>query len=132
MRTDVVFEEDDDDDDGDNDDAVQELCGCQLSEGNCSCCKECMLCLGPLWEECCDCVGESLAPDNHPTKRTNCKRNLTIKPFGSLIATRPIHYKDSKFINVTFNFLSCGEIRHNHIRDTFTLLPIFYSNVFTI
>lgn len=36
----------------------QELCQCRPSDGNCSCCKECMLCLGTLWEECCDCVGE--------------------------------------------------------------------------
>uniref|UniRef100_A0A3Q0SW94 Twisted gastrulation BMP signaling modulator 1a n=1 Tax=Amphilophus citrinellus TaxID=61819 RepID=A0A3Q0SW94_AMPCI len=34
-----------------------ELCQCRPSDGNCSCCKECMLCLGNLWEECCDCVG---------------------------------------------------------------------------
>lgn len=37
---------------------LQELCQCRPSDGNCSCCKECMLCLGNLWEECCDCVGE--------------------------------------------------------------------------
>uniref|UniRef100_A0A8D0E5B1 Twisted gastrulation BMP signaling modulator 1 n=1 Tax=Salvator merianae TaxID=96440 RepID=A0A8D0E5B1_SALMN len=36
---------------------IQELCQCRPSEGNCSCCKECMLCLGTLWDECCDCVG---------------------------------------------------------------------------
>ncbi|XP_062843911.1 twisted gastrulation protein homolog 1-A [Trichomycterus rosablanca] len=36
---------------------LQGLCQCRPSEGNCSCCKECMLCLGTLWEECCDCVG---------------------------------------------------------------------------
>ncbi|KAM9323668.1 twisted gastrulation protein homolog 1-A [Pholidichthys leucotaenia] len=36
---------------------LQELCQCHPSDGNCSCCKECMLCLGNLWEECCDCVG---------------------------------------------------------------------------
>uniref|UniRef100_A0ABI7W9Y9 Twisted gastrulation BMP signaling modulator 1 n=1 Tax=Felis catus TaxID=9685 RepID=A0ABI7W9Y9_FELCA len=34
-----------------------ELCQCRPGEGNCSCCKECMLCLGTLWDECCDCVG---------------------------------------------------------------------------
>ena len=37
---------------------LQELCQCRPTDGNCSCCKECMLCLGNLWEECCDCVGE--------------------------------------------------------------------------
>ncbi|XP_021785636.1 twisted gastrulation protein homolog 1 isoform X3 [Papio anubis] len=37
--------------------AKQELCQCRPGEGNCSCCKECMLCLGALWDECCDCVG---------------------------------------------------------------------------
>lgn len=36
---------------------IQELCQCRPSDGNCSCCKDCMLCLGNLWEECCDCVG---------------------------------------------------------------------------
>uniref|UniRef100_A0A7M4FX37 Twisted gastrulation BMP signaling modulator 1 n=1 Tax=Crocodylus porosus TaxID=8502 RepID=A0A7M4FX37_CROPO len=36
---------------------IQELCQCRPGEGNCSCCKECMLCLGTLWDECCDCVG---------------------------------------------------------------------------
>uniref|UniRef100_A0A8C5QFJ7 Twisted gastrulation BMP signaling modulator 1 n=1 Tax=Leptobrachium leishanense TaxID=445787 RepID=A0A8C5QFJ7_9ANUR len=35
----------------------QELCQCRPIDGNCSCCKECMLCLGTLWDECCDCVG---------------------------------------------------------------------------
>nr|KAF6424156.1 twisted gastrulation BMP signaling modulator 1 [Rousettus aegyptiacus] len=37
---------------------IQELCQCRPGEGNCSCCKECMLCLGTLWDECCDCVGK--------------------------------------------------------------------------
>uniref|UniRef100_A0A8C9Q909 Twisted gastrulation BMP signaling modulator 1 n=1 Tax=Spermophilus dauricus TaxID=99837 RepID=A0A8C9Q909_SPEDA len=37
---------------------IQELCQCRPGEGNCSCCKECMLCLGALWDECCDCVGK--------------------------------------------------------------------------
>uniref|UniRef100_A0A671Q6G6 Twisted gastrulation protein homolog 1-B-like n=1 Tax=Sinocyclocheilus anshuiensis TaxID=1608454 RepID=A0A671Q6G6_9TELE len=36
---------------------IQELCQCRPSDGNCSCCKECLMCLGSLWEECCDCVG---------------------------------------------------------------------------
>ncbi|XP_060680464.1 twisted gastrulation protein homolog 1-A [Hemiscyllium ocellatum] len=36
---------------------IQELCQCRPIDGNCSCCKECMLCLGTLWDECCDCVG---------------------------------------------------------------------------
>ncbi|XP_038666383.1 twisted gastrulation protein homolog 1-A [Scyliorhinus canicula] len=36
---------------------VMELCQCRPIDGNCSCCKECMLCLGTLWDECCDCVG---------------------------------------------------------------------------
>ncbi|XP_077916718.1 twisted gastrulation protein homolog 1 isoform X2 [Halichoerus grypus] len=36
---------------------LSELCQCRPGEGNCSCCKECMLCLGTLWDECCDCVG---------------------------------------------------------------------------
>ncbi|KAM4026797.1 twisted gastrulation protein homolog 1 [Anomaloglossus baeobatrachus] len=35
---------------------IQELCQCRPTDGNCSCCKECMLCLGTLWDECCDCV----------------------------------------------------------------------------
>ncbi|KAE8598376.1 hypothetical protein XENTR_v10016807 [Xenopus tropicalis] len=35
---------------------LQELCHCRPMDGNCSCCKECMLCLGTLWDECCDCV----------------------------------------------------------------------------
>ncbi|EPY79325.1 hypothetical protein CB1_000932036 [Camelus ferus] len=38
-------------------DKLKELCQCRPGEGNCSCCKECMLCLGTLWDECCDCVG---------------------------------------------------------------------------
>lgn len=38
----------------------QELCQCRPSDGNCSCCKECMMCLGTLWEECCDCVGKNI------------------------------------------------------------------------
>ncbi|XP_039610710.1 twisted gastrulation protein homolog 1-A [Polypterus senegalus] len=36
---------------------IQELCQCRPTDENCSCCKECMLCLGSLWDECCDCVG---------------------------------------------------------------------------
>ncbi|KAK7807922.1 hypothetical protein U0070_000885, partial [Myodes glareolus] len=36
---------------------LQELCQCRPGEGSCPCCKECMLCLGALWDECCDCVG---------------------------------------------------------------------------
>ncbi|KAK1790908.1 hypothetical protein P4O66_014746, partial [Electrophorus voltai] len=37
------------------------LCQCRPSDGNCSCCKECMLCLSTLWEDCCACVGESIS-----------------------------------------------------------------------
>ncbi|XP_043914279.1 twisted gastrulation protein homolog 1-like [Protopterus annectens] len=42
---------------------LQELCQCQVTEAGCSCCRECMLCLGPLWEQCCKCTG--LCKDKH-------------------------------------------------------------------
>ncbi|XP_069830152.1 twisted gastrulation protein homolog 1-A-like [Dendropsophus ebraccatus] len=36
---------------------LQDLCHCRPADGKCLCCKECMMCLGTLWDECCDCVG---------------------------------------------------------------------------
>ncbi|XP_078391148.1 twisted gastrulation protein homolog 1-like [Cetorhinus maximus] len=36
---------------------LQELCQCQPVGSDCPCCRECMLCLGVLWDQCCGCIG---------------------------------------------------------------------------
>uniref|UniRef100_A0A8C2F690 Tsg N-terminal domain-containing protein n=1 Tax=Cyprinus carpio TaxID=7962 RepID=A0A8C2F690_CYPCA len=36
-----------------------------LSDGNCSCCKECVMCVCSLWEQCCDCVGKNSRKHTH-------------------------------------------------------------------
>uniref|UniRef100_A0A672NXI3 Twisted gastrulation BMP signaling modulator 1 n=1 Tax=Sinocyclocheilus grahami TaxID=75366 RepID=A0A672NXI3_SINGR len=50
---------------------IQELCQCRPSDGNCSCCKECLMCLGSLWEECCDCVGKNSRNHTHTLAHTH-------------------------------------------------------------
>ena len=60
---------------------IQELCQCRPGEGNCSCCKECMLCLGTLWDECCDCVETKkqriAAVDSAVCKQKSCRITRT-------------------------------------------------------
>ncbi|XP_075425172.1 twisted gastrulation protein homolog 1-like [Ascaphus truei] len=36
---------------------LQELCQCQVTAGDCPCCRECTRCLGTAWDQCCNCVG---------------------------------------------------------------------------
>uniref|UniRef100_UPI00358ED410 twisted gastrulation protein homolog 1 isoform X1 n=2 Tax=Myxine glutinosa TaxID=7769 RepID=UPI00358ED410 len=53
---------------------IQELCHCKPSSGNCTCCKQCMLCLADLWIKCCDCVGmcnPKNYTDSHPTAKSS-------------------------------------------------------------
>ncbi|KAE8633458.1 hypothetical protein XENTR_v10001887 [Xenopus tropicalis] len=52
---------------------LQELCQCQVKEGNCSCCPECLLCMGSLWDQCCDCVG--LCSKNKESKKHSARRS---------------------------------------------------------
>ncbi|XP_018102538.1 uncharacterized protein LOC446926 isoform X1 [Xenopus laevis] len=52
---------------------LQELCQCQAIEGNCSCCPECMLCMGNLWDQCCDCVG--LCSKNKESRKHSARRS---------------------------------------------------------
>uniref|UniRef100_A0A671L5T1 Twisted gastrulation protein homolog 1-A-like n=1 Tax=Sinocyclocheilus anshuiensis TaxID=1608454 RepID=A0A671L5T1_9TELE len=74
---------------------------CLMSEGNCSCCKECMLCLSSLWEECCDCVG-MCNPRNYNDSPATSKStveelyrpipslSLIISSSPSLLSPRPL------------------------------------------
>ncbi|XP_016352534.1 twisted gastrulation protein homolog 1-A-like [Sinocyclocheilus anshuiensis] len=69
--------------------------------GNCSCCKECMLCLSSLWEECCDCVG-MCNPRNYNDSPATSKStveelyrpipslSLIISSSPSLLSPRPL------------------------------------------
>ncbi|CAM9483377.1 unnamed protein product [Lampetra planeri] len=53
---------------------LQELCQCKPALGNCSCCRECMLCLSTMWDDCCDCVGMCKPrnkTDSHPTAKSS-------------------------------------------------------------
>ncbi|XP_066870736.1 twisted gastrulation protein homolog 1 isoform X4 [Kogia breviceps] len=59
---------------------IQELCQCRPGEGNCSCCKECMLCLGTLWDECCDCV-ETVNQPHH--QNVSVPSNNVHAPYSS-------------------------------------------------
>ncbi|KAM8960606.1 twisted gastrulation protein homolog 1-A-like [Pelodytes ibericus] len=52
---------------------LQELCQCQVKEGDCPCCQDCVLCLGSLWEQCCDCVG--LCSEDKKAKRQSARRS---------------------------------------------------------
>ncbi|XP_068093275.1 twisted gastrulation protein homolog 1 [Hyperolius riggenbachi] len=63
---------------------LQELCQCSLLNGNCSCCKECVLCLGTLWDECCDCVG-MCNPRNY--SETSPSLMSTVQVLGEPIPT---------------------------------------------
>ncbi|XP_013090755.2 twisted gastrulation protein homolog 1-A-like [Biomphalaria glabrata] len=38
-------------------------CDCEMTEGNCSCCKNCSVCLSKLYTECCSCVGMCPTPN---------------------------------------------------------------------
>uniref|UniRef100_A0A671L9L6 Twisted gastrulation protein homolog 1-A-like n=1 Tax=Sinocyclocheilus anshuiensis TaxID=1608454 RepID=A0A671L9L6_9TELE len=76
-------------------------CVCLCECGNCSCCKECMLCLSSLWEECCDCVG-MCNPRNYNDSPATSKStveelyrpipslSLIISSSPSLLSPRPL------------------------------------------
>ncbi|XP_063310968.1 twisted gastrulation protein homolog 1-A-like [Pelobates fuscus] len=52
---------------------LQELCQCQMKEGRCPCCQECSLCLGSVWDQCCDCVG--LCSEDKKARRHSARRS---------------------------------------------------------
>uniref|UniRef100_A0A8C5PJJ6 Twisted gastrulation n=1 Tax=Leptobrachium leishanense TaxID=445787 RepID=A0A8C5PJJ6_9ANUR len=52
---------------------LQELCQCQIKDGSCPCCQECSLCLGSVWEQCCDCVG--LCSEDKKARRQSARRS---------------------------------------------------------
>ncbi|KAM4809891.1 twisted gastrulation protein homolog 1-B-like [Rhinophrynus dorsalis] len=52
---------------------LQELCQCHVKGGTCPCCHECMLCLGNVWEQCCDCVG--LCSKNKESRKQSSRRS---------------------------------------------------------
>ncbi|XP_053324127.1 twisted gastrulation protein homolog 1-A-like [Spea bombifrons] len=52
---------------------LQELCQCQMKDGNCPCCQDCALCLDSLWEQCCDCVG--LCTEDKKGRRHSARRS---------------------------------------------------------
>nr|KAF6472822.1 twisted gastrulation BMP signaling modulator 1 [Molossus molossus] len=81
---------------------IQELCQCRPGEGNCSCCKECMLCLGTLWDECCDCVDALLEKVDittmslsHPDLQNDQYDPL---PLGENCHTSVLHSDDSRAV----------------------------------
>uniref|UniRef100_A0A8C4PZH2 Twisted gastrulation BMP signaling modulator 1a n=1 Tax=Eptatretus burgeri TaxID=7764 RepID=A0A8C4PZH2_EPTBU len=71
--------------------SCHELCHCKPSSGNCTCCKQCMLCLSDLWIKCCD--------YSHPTAKSSVE-DLT-DPIPSLFRA----LTDGKY---------CTQLEHCH------------------
>ncbi|XP_028831637.1 twisted gastrulation protein homolog 1-A [Denticeps clupeoides] len=108
---------------------IQKLCTCRPVEGNCSCCKECMMCLGSLWEECCDCVGmcnpkdysESPATSKSTVEELNQPipslfRALTEgdAPLNMMVVSFPVAEELSRHENLV-SFLETLEDRHKNV-----------------
>uniref|UniRef100_G1TDX3 Twisted gastrulation BMP signaling modulator 1 n=1 Tax=Oryctolagus cuniculus TaxID=9986 RepID=G1TDX3_RABIT len=88
---------------------IQELCQCRPGEGNCSCCKECMLCLGALWDECCDCVGE-LTCSETPSSTSKSTVEELHEPIFSLF--RALTKGDTQ---VNWNIVSFSVPHHQNV-----------------
>ncbi|XP_067107599.1 twisted gastrulation protein homolog 1-A-like [Osmerus mordax] len=108
---------------------IQELCQCRPAEGNCSCCKECMLCLGHLWEECCDCVGmcnPKNYSDSPPTSKSTVEelyrpipslfRALTEgeAPINMMVVSFPVSEELAYHENLV-SFLETMDDQHNNV-----------------
>ncbi|XP_055008169.1 twisted gastrulation protein homolog 1-A [Boleophthalmus pectinirostris] len=91
---------------------IQELCQCRPSDGNCSCCKECMLCLGHLWEECCDCVG-MCNPKNYSDSPATSKSTVEElhRPIPSLF--RALTEGDTPINMMVWSFPVAEELSHH-------------------
>uniref|UniRef100_A0AAQ5XJF5 Twisted gastrulation BMP signaling modulator 1 n=1 Tax=Amphiprion ocellaris TaxID=80972 RepID=A0AAQ5XJF5_AMPOC len=91
---------------------IQELCQCRPSDGNCSCCKECMLCLGNLWEECCDCVG-MCNPKNYSDSPATSKSTVEElhRPIPSLF--RALTEGDAPINMMVVSFPVAEELSHH-------------------
>lgn len=91
---------------------IQELCQCRPSDGNCSCCKECMLCLGTLWEECCDCVG-MCNPKNYSDSPATSKSTVEElqRPIPSLF--RALTEGDTPINMRVWSFPVADELSHH-------------------
>uniref|UniRef100_A0A8C2KP77 Twisted gastrulation BMP signaling modulator 1a n=1 Tax=Cyprinus carpio TaxID=7962 RepID=A0A8C2KP77_CYPCA len=91
---------------------VQGLCQCRPSEGNCSCCKECMLCLSSLWEECCDCVG-MCNPRNYSDSPATSKSTVEelYRPIPSLF--RALTEGDAPINMMVVSFPVAEELSHH-------------------
>uniref|UniRef100_A0A3Q3JSL4 Twisted gastrulation BMP signaling modulator 1 n=1 Tax=Monopterus albus TaxID=43700 RepID=A0A3Q3JSL4_MONAL len=88
------------------------LCQCRPSDGNCSCCKECMLCLGNLWEECCDCVG-MCNPKNYSDSPATSKSTVEElhRPIPSLF--RALTEGDAPINMMVVSFPVAEELSHH-------------------
>uniref|UniRef100_A0A3B3ZR51 Twisted gastrulation BMP signaling modulator 1 n=1 Tax=Periophthalmus magnuspinnatus TaxID=409849 RepID=A0A3B3ZR51_9GOBI len=91
---------------------IQELCQCRPSDGNCSCCKECMLCLGHLWEECCDCVG-MCNPKNYSDSPATSK-STGDTPINMMVWSFPVAEELSHHENLV-SFLETLENQHQNV-----------------
>uniref|UniRef100_A0A671NI08 Twisted gastrulation protein homolog 1-A-like n=1 Tax=Sinocyclocheilus anshuiensis TaxID=1608454 RepID=A0A671NI08_9TELE len=91
---------------------LQGLCQCRPSEGNCSCCKECMLCLSSLWEECCDCVG-MCNPRNYNDSPASSKSTVEelYRPIPSLF--RALTEGDAPINMMVVSFPVAEELSHH-------------------
>ncbi|XP_016111238.1 twisted gastrulation protein homolog 1-A isoform X1 [Sinocyclocheilus grahami] len=91
---------------------LQGLCQCRPSEGNCSCCKECMLCLSSLWEECCDCVG-MCNPRNYNDSPATSKSTVEelYRPIPSLF--RALTEGDAPINMMVVSFPVAEELSHH-------------------
>ncbi|XP_006012404.1 twisted gastrulation protein homolog 1-A-like [Latimeria chalumnae] len=97
---------------------LQELCQCQVNEAGCPCCRECMLCLATLWDQCCDCVGlcnKKSSEDSHPTSRSSVEDLLV--PIPSLFrALTTISDNDPPMGWSVVSIPVTEELRHQHHR----------------
>lgn len=60
-----------------------QACRCNLRE-NCSCCKECWNCLGPMYSDCCSCVGMCPKPNDTYTGLGQKSHVERLEPFDEL------------------------------------------------
>ncbi|XP_050295472.1 twisted gastrulation protein homolog 1-like isoform X2 [Anthonomus grandis grandis] len=81
-------------------------CNCDFNFGNCTCCKECLNCLGYFYDECCSCVDMCPKPNvtNNPLSKKSHVEDLESIPglFNALTEEDNNTHSHDKWKSITY------------------------------